>query len=66
MNTHRRGPILSPPKQILMQSILQKTITCLTRPAITFFCLPKPVKKNHNTTLPSEEMGNKQATMHGK
>ena len=32
-----RRPILSPPKQILVQSLLYKTTTCLTRPATTFF-----------------------------
>ena len=35
-----RQPILSPPKQILVQSLLYKTTTCVTQPATTF-CLPK-------------------------
>ena len=40
--------MLSPPKQIPIQLALYKTITCLTRPATTFFCLPK--KKLSKTT----------------
>ena len=35
--TRLRRPILSPPKQILVQSLLYKITTCLTRPATTFF-----------------------------
>ena len=38
---HLRHPILSPPEQIPRQSLLYKTTTCLTQPAITFFALKK-------------------------
>ena len=34
--TRLRRPMLSPPKQILIRSLLYKTTTCLTRPATTF------------------------------
>ena len=39
-----RRPMLSPPKQIPIQSLLYKTTTCLTRPATTFFV--SQIKKN--------------------
>ena len=39
--TSVRQPILSPPKQVLVQSLLYKRTTCLMQPAATFFCLPK-------------------------
>ena len=45
MTTRLRWPMLSPPIQILIQLLLYKTITCLMRPATTFF-----VKKNKTTT----------------
>ena len=35
--TRPRRLMLNPSKQIPIQSLLYKTITCLTRPAITFF-----------------------------
>ena len=38
-----RRPVLSPPKPILIQSLLYKTTTCLTRPA-TIFLSPKRKK----------------------
>ena len=38
--TRLRRPMLNPPKQIPVQSLLYKTTTCLTRPGTTFFCLP--------------------------
>ena len=46
-------PTLSPPKQITIQLLLYKMITCLTGPVTTSFCLPDeknlskfyPVKK---------------------
>ena len=33
MTTHQRRPMLSPPKQILIQSLLYRTTTCLMQPA---------------------------------
>ena len=39
--TRLRWPVLSLPKQIPIQSLLDKTTTCLTRPATTFFLSPK-------------------------
>ena len=47
-----RLPILSPPKQILIQSLLYKTTACLMRTATTFFdfqmkkkaCLKQPLQ----------------------
>ena len=41
MMTHLRWPILSPPKQIPIQSLQYETTTCLTQPAITFFASKK-------------------------
>ena len=38
--TSVRRAMLSPPKQIPVQSLLYKIAICLTRPATTFFCLP--------------------------
>ena len=59
--------MLSPPKQIPIQSLLYKTATCLTR-LVTFFCLlneKNPAWNNYYKTLHSEEMGNKHnATKH--
>ena len=43
--TRLRRPMLSPPKPILIQSLLYKTTTGLTRPATTFF-VPQMKKKN--------------------
>ena len=37
MITSIRRPMLSPPKQIPIQSLLYKTTNCLTRPATNFF-----------------------------
>ena len=48
--THLRRPMLSPPNQILIQSLLYKTNTCLTRPSTTFFCLPNEKKLSKTTT----------------
>ena len=42
--TRLSRPVLSPPKQIPLQSLLYKTTTCLTRPATTFFV--SQMKKN--------------------
>ena len=47
-----RRPVLSPSKQIPIQSLLYKTTTCLKRPATTFFvsqmkkktCLKQPLQ----------------------
>ena len=57
--TRLRGSMLSSPKQISIQSLPNKTTTCLRRPAITFLspkwkqtCLKQPLK-----TLCSEVMG---------
>ena len=51
MTSHLRRLMLSPPKQISIQSLLYKTNTCLTRAATTFFvsqmkktCLKQPLK----------------------
>ena len=51
MTTHLRQPIMSPLKQIPVQSLLCKTITCLMQLAITFLspkwkkaCLKQPIK----------------------
>ena len=46
--THLRWTMLSPPKQIPIQSLLHKTTTCLTRPATTFFV--SQVKKSLSKT----------------
>ena len=65
MTTDLRQPMLSLPKQIPIQSLLQKMTTCLTQPATTFFLSQmkkKSVYNNHYKTLPSEEMGNKHKT----
>ena len=43
--TRLRRPMLSPPKLVSIQSLMNKAITCLTRPATTFF-VPKMKKKN--------------------
>ena len=43
-----RRPMLSPPKQILMQLLLYKTTSCLKRPATTFFV--SQMKKNLSET----------------
>ena len=50
MTTRLRWPMLSPPKQIRIQSLLYKTTTCLMQPATTFFvsqtkktCLKQPL-----------------------
>ena len=40
--------MMSPPKQITMQSLLYKTTTCLTQPATTFFV--SQMKKNLSIT----------------
>ena len=48
--TSLRLTILSSPKQILVQSLLYKTTTCLTRPATTFFCLPNENMPSKTTT----------------
>ena len=48
--------MLSLPKRILIQSILYKTTTCLTRPATTFF-VPQ-MKKRPLQTFHSKEMRN--------
>ena len=42
--------MLSPPIQILIQSLLYKTTTCLTRSATAFFCLPNEKKLPKTTT----------------
>ena len=50
-----RQPMLSPLKKIPIQSLLQKTTTCLTRPATTFVShMKKNLSKinNHYKTLP--------------
>ena len=44
-----RWPMLSPPKQIPIQSLLCKTTTCLTRPATTF-SLPNKKSLSKTTT----------------
>ena len=44
MTTRLRQQIVSLSKQILIQSLLYKTTTCLTRPAATYFVLQ--MKKN--------------------
>ena len=44
MSTRLRLPVLSPHKQIPIQSLLHKMTTCLTRPATTYFCLPNKKK----------------------
>ena len=46
--TRLRRPILGPPEQIPIQSLLYKTTTCLTRPATTFFV--SQMKKNLSKT----------------
>ena len=45
MTTHLRQPMLNPPKQFLMQSLLCKTTTCLTWAATTFW-VPNEKKRN--------------------
>ena len=47
--TRLRWPMLSPPKQILIQLLLYKTTTCLTQPATTFLS-PKWKKTLSKTT----------------
>ena len=44
MTTCLRQPLLSPPQQIPIQSLLYKMTTCLTQPVITFFV--SQMKKN--------------------
>ena len=44
--THLRQPMLNPPKQIPLQSLLCKTTTCLTWPATTFW-VPNEKKKKY-------------------
>ena len=65
--TRLRRSALSLPKQIPIQSLLNKTTTSLTRPATTFLS-PKWKKTClKQSLLPSKEMGNKnKATMHIK
>ena len=61
-----RQPMLSPPKQIPIQSILYEMTTCLTRPAANFFVpqMNKTCLNKHYKTLTSEKKGNKhKATM---
>ena len=48
MTTDLRQPMLSLPKQIPIQSLLQKMTTCLTQPATTFFL--SQMKKNLSIT----------------
>ena len=68
--TRLRQPMLSPPKQIPIQSLLYKMTSCLTPRASTF--LFSEMKKNLSKTTtakfyPAKKMGNKQkATMHKK
>ena len=68
--TRLRRSVLSPPKQIPINSLLYKTTTCLTRPATTFFVSQMKKKtylKRPPQNLPSEEMGNNHMeTMHKK
>ena len=41
MTTRPRQPMLSPPKKILIQSLLYKMTTCLVWPSTNFFLSPK-------------------------
>ena len=61
MTTHLRQPMLNPPRQFLMQSLLCKTTTCLTWPATTFW-VPNEKKKKYpaKRNLSSKEMWYKQ------
>ena len=69
MTTCLRWPVLSPPKQIPIQSLLYKMNTCLTQPASTSLS-PKWKKtclKQWLKSFTSNQMGNKyKATMHKK
>ena len=48
--TRLRRPMLCPPGQIPMQSLLYKTTTCLTRPATSFFVSQMKKKSLPKTT----------------
>ena len=59
--TSVKRPMSSLPKQILVQSLLYKTTTCLTQPVTTFLNPneKKPVQNNNYKTLSSEGMRKK-------
>ena len=62
MTTHLRQPMLNPPKQFRMQSLLCKTTTCLTWPVTTFWVPNEKKKKKYpaKRNLSSKEMWYKQ------
>ena len=63
--TSIRQPVLSPPKQIPIQSLLYKTTTCLTRPATTYF-VPQMKKNLSKTATAKFYPAEKWVAMHKK
>ena len=63
--TRLRLPMLSPPIPILIQSLLYKTTTCLTRPATTFF-VPQMKKTLPKTATAKLYPAEKWEAMHKK
>ena len=61
--TRLRRPVLSPPKQIPIQSLLYMTTTCLTRPATTFFFISQMKKKLSKTTATKRYQAKKWETI---